>query len=60
MFTAHISTKPGGALEVAVIDAEDSYLAELIELMKLETDRRVRELQAMSDEALYGGRRGER
>src|SRR4051794_4360107 len=53
MFTAHISTKPGGSLEIAVFDAEDCYLAELLELLRLETERRVRELEAMSDARLF-------
>lgn len=56
VITGHISTKAGGGVEILAVDTEDCYLAELIELLKLETDRRVRELAAMSDEALFGSR----
>ncbi len=53
MFTAHISTKPGGSLEIALFDADDRHLAEVVELVTLEAERRVRELEAMLDSRLF-------
>lgn len=59
VFTAHISTEVGGATLISILDADDSHLAEVVQLIKLQDERKVRELAAMADDLLFGGRGSE-
>jgi 23S rRNA U2552 (ribose-2'-O)-methylase RlmE/FtsJ len=55
MFSAYISTRAGAETEIVVTDADPQYIADVVELLKADAERKRVAIDALAQHHLFDG-----